>query len=182
MYIALLLSSCDDGDDKPYNYITFDGTKYVINNSQLTFVGEADLRHQDTNIGATHYQHSIRFTDGSIDPTNEFYIEGGKFKVTFSLFTTINDHSQDAITGNYEPVHPQDFFGSKAPLDKSFFTFFILRVDDDGNGIFDQGETWYDGVTGSVSIGKSGESYTVSIDTGDTHTGKYANGNFVGEL
>jgi hypothetical protein len=182
--IFYLLVSCDKDEEptKPDNHIIFNGKKYSINTARLKYVDEADLRYHDADIGVTHYQHSMRFSDGTIDPANDFYIQNGKFKLTFSVFRTMQDHSREFNGGTFSPVHPQDFFGSKAPLDKSFYTFFILRVDDNGNGVFDQGETWYDGLEGEITITGSGENFNVIINTSDTAHNTSTNGSYEGNF
>lgn len=168
--IALVLSaSCDqdDGPDAPDNHIVLNGSKLVIKHARLTYSDPIDLRFQDPNIGVTHYVHGMRFTDGDLDPDNDFYIENGTYKVTFSIFTTMSDHTSEFTGGTFSAVHPQDVLGGRAPLDESFYSYFILRVDDNGNGVFDQGETWYDGLAGQIGITGSGNNFTVTFDTND---------------
>ena len=179
----LLLGSCDNGEEpaKANNHIIFNGKKYTINNARLTYRDDADLRHLDPNIGVTHYHQSMRFSDGIIDPKNDFYIQNGSFKLTFSVFTTMLDNSREFTGGTFFPVLPQDFFGSKAPLDKSFYTFFTLRIDDDGNGVFDQDETWY-GLEGEITIAGSNENFSVIINTSETDTNKSADAIYEGDF
>jgi hypothetical protein len=175
-----VLSSCDSSEEeqKPDNHIVFNGVKFPINHARLSHQDDADLRFQDPNIGTTHYVQSMRFTDGELDPANDFYIQNGSYKLTFSVYRTMADHAAVFTGGTFASVHPQDVFGSKAPLDEDFYTFFILRHDDNGNGVFEATETWYDGLAGQVVIYGSGESFTVTINTSDpakstTTTGAY---------
>jgi hypothetical protein len=180
--VLLLSASCnkDDGPDKPDNHITFNGSKLVIKHARLTYDDPADVRARDADIGVTHYSQSMRFTDGDVDTQNDLYIENGTYKLTFSIFTTLTGHTSEFTGGTFSPVHPQDYFGDKAPLDESFYTFFIMRVDDDGNGIFDADETWYDGLEGQIGITGSGNNFTVTIDTSDPGHNMTADGSFKG--
>ena len=83
--LSFLLSSCDKEETKPDNHILYNGKKYVINTATVKYVGKIDLRYLDSQIGETHYEYSIRFSDGIIDPQNSFYITNGTYSVTFSV-------------------------------------------------------------------------------------------------
>lgn len=182
--VVLLLISCkeEDENEKIDNHIIFNGSKLTIKHARLTYNEPADLRYNDPEIGVTHYYQTMRFTDGEIDPVNDFYIENGKYRLTFSVFTTMDSHGPELKGGTFTPVHPQDFFGGKAPLDQNFYTFFILRVDDNGNGVFDHDDTWYDGLAGQIVIEGAGNSFTVTIDTNDPASNSTVAGSYKGSF
>ena len=179
-FILFLISCKEEEEEKIDNHIVFNGSKLTIKAARLTYNEPADLRYHDPEIGPTHYYQTMRFTDGDLDPVNDFYIENGKYKLTFSVFTLMDSHGPELTAGTFNPVHPQDFFGGRAPLDENFYTFFILRVDDNGNGVFDHGETWYDGLAGHIVIEGAGENFTVTIDTNDPGTNSTVTGNYKG--
>ena len=178
--LSLLLSSCDKEENKPDNHILFNGKKYVINTATLKYAGEVDLRYLDRQIGKTHYEYSIQFSDGIIDPQNSSHITNATYLVTFSVYATMADHSLDLTGGTFTGVHPQEVFGGRAPLDKNFYSMFILRVDDNGNGAFNQNETWADGIEGEVVMTGSDNKFTVTIDTSDAAANVSIDGRYEG--
>src|SRR5687768_16675181 len=104
--VLLLTTSCDKEDtpEKPDNHIIFNGTKLEIKHARLIYNDPYDLQYLDPDIGVTHYNQAIRFTDGDIH-ADDFHIENGTYKLIFSVFTTMTDHTSEFMGGTFSSVH-----------------------------------------------------------------------------
>lgn len=136
-------SSCSDDDDGPSNNFTVNGTTKGI---QTAIAFYSDNANEDAN-GNTYYSHDLQFVDVAITTTS------GKYS---SFDFNINSSTTTLADGTYVVVEDENNTSDKA-LQIWYGGASIDAVIDGSDG------TEYEIISGSATIKKSGDSYTVDL-------------------
>lgn len=146
---AVVFSSCKDDDDKASNEFKIDGASVSIKSAGLLYdptPGESPKTGEDI------YFHFVTFLSEGLTLTDEGngpFVSGEGDGLTFGLISS----TTDLEPGKYEFTGTDD---NAAPFD--FF---------DGSGYYDlntNDESEFDITGGTVTVSKSGDTYTIDFD------------------